>query len=68
MNRDSVQDELTLSERTVDASKPLDDEFDTNIHGPWMNRWEITHHNRHTQSLPDSGTSWDSLAKPGDKA
>ena len=27
------------------------DEFDTTIHGPWMKRWEIVHHNRHTASL-----------------
>ena len=27
------------------------DEFDTTIHGQWMERWEITHHNRHTEAL-----------------
>ena len=27
------------------------DKFDTTIHGPWMTRWEITHHNRHTAAL-----------------
>ena len=27
------------------------DEFDTTVHGPWMTRWEITHHNRHTEAL-----------------
>ena len=26
-----------------------EDPFDTRMHGPWMNRWEITHHNRHTE-------------------
>ena len=26
------------------------DPFDTKIQGPWMKRWEITHHNRHTAS------------------
>ncbi|XP_072048103.1 uncharacterized protein [Amphiura filiformis] len=24
------------------------DEFDTTLSGPWMYRWELTHHNRHT--------------------
>ena len=31
-----------------------DDEFDTTIHGQWMSRWEITHHNRHTEALRKS--------------
>ena len=35
------------------------DEFDTTIHGPWMTRWEITHPNRHTESLK-TGSSWHS--------
>ena len=37
------------------------DEFDTTIHGPWMNRWEIVHHNRHTESLKTDGSSWHGL-------
>ena len=28
-----------------------EDEFDTTIHGPWMTRWEITNHNKHTEAL-----------------
>ena len=37
------------------------DEFDTTIHGPWMQRWSITHHNKHTESLLNSkGSSWHS--------
>ncbi len=32
---DSVQEEVV-------------DEFDTRISGPWMTRWPIKHHNRHT--------------------
>nr|CAB3264841.1 phytanoyl-CoA dioxygenase-like [Phallusia mammillata] len=27
------------------------DEFNTEISGPWMKRWEIVHHNRHTDAL-----------------
>ena len=26
-------------------------EFDTTISGPWMHRWDLTHHNRHTATL-----------------
>lgn len=29
----------------------FEDTFDTTVHGPWMNRWEIVHHNRHTASM-----------------
>ena len=36
------------------------DPFDTRIYGPWMKRWEITHHNRHTESLTTGGSSWHS--------
>jgi hypothetical protein len=25
--------------------------FDTTISGPWMKRWPITHHNKHTRSM-----------------
>ena len=32
----------------------MEDEFDTTIHGQWMTRWEITHHNRHTEALKKS--------------
>lgn len=28
-----------------------EDEFDTTIVGPWMTKWEVVHHNRHTASL-----------------
>ena len=28
-----------------------EEDFDITIHGPWMMRWEITHHNRHTAAL-----------------
>lgn len=62
LSRDKVQ-----TEHTLDPSKLPDDEFDTNIHGPWMRRWEIVHHNKHTASLTDEGSSWDS-DRPGHKA
>lgn len=65
MNRDQLQ-----AEHTVSGIRQREDKFDTNIHGPWMNRWDIVHHNRHTQALLREGgarVSWDS-DKPGDKA
>lgn len=30
------------------------DEFDTTLSGPWMHRWELTNHNRHTATLQDA--------------
>ncbi|XP_014791187.1 uncharacterized protein LOC106884357 isoform X1 [Octopus bimaculoides] len=29
----------------------IDDEFNTCVSGPWFNRWEIVHHNRHIESF-----------------
>ena len=29
----------------------FEDVFDATIHGPWMKRWEIVHHNKHTASM-----------------
>ena len=40
--------------QAADVGHSEDDEFDTTIHGPWMKRWEIVHHNRHTASLLSS--------------
>ncbi|XP_006814546.1 uncharacterized protein LOC100368117 [Saccoglossus kowalevskii] len=46
----------------VDRNKILEDtdEFDTTIPGPWMTRWGVTHHNRHTAKLLESpgATTW----------
>ncbi|XP_059145123.1 phytanoyl-CoA dioxygenase domain-containing protein 1-like isoform X2 [Physella acuta] len=36
-----------------------EDPFDTTIVGPWMQKWEMTHTNRHTEKLASRGdTSW----------
>ena len=43
LGRTSLQDQHC----SVDANKESD-ELDTTICGPWMQQWEITHHNRHT--------------------
>jgi len=33
-------------------------ELTSEVNGPWMKRWEIVHHNRHTESMVDGTTSW----------
>ena len=39
------------------------DEFDTTIPGPWMVKWEIINHNKHTDALPavDAVAKWGHL-------
>ena len=61
----AIIDRIKLSEEH--ASGAAADEFDTKIHGPWMNRWDIVHHNKHTDSLK-KGSSWHSNRFPGLKA
>eukprot|EP00794_Sanderia_malayensis_P012089 gene12089-13335_t len=34
-----------------------DDEFDTTVAGPWMTRWEIVHHNKHTKTFQRSANT-----------
>ena len=50
-------DRTKLQEEAVGYEK---EEFDTTIHGPWMKRWKITHHNKHTDALTTDGSSWHS--------
>ncbi|XP_071801414.1 uncharacterized protein [Asterias amurensis] len=38
----------TLDIPEVDDDQTTDDEFDTTIMGPWMKRWDLVHHNKHT--------------------
>lgn len=40
--------------QAADVGHTDKDEFDTTLHGPWMKRWEIVHHNRHTASMLNS--------------
>ena len=43
--------EFANVDRTVLQNQAInidDDSFDTRIQGPWMQRWKITNHNRHT--------------------
>jgi len=47
-----------------------DPEFDTRIVGPWMDRWDLVHHNKHTAKHAEAkakgeSTSWHSDAKAG---
>ena len=34
--------------RASGSTEEEEDEFDTRISGPWMRRWPIKHHNKHT--------------------
>ena len=43
-----VLERAKLNEHSTDLP---DEEFNTTFHGPWMERWEITHHNRHTEAM-----------------
>jgi hypothetical protein len=47
-----------------DGESKADEEFSTVIVGPWMKRWKMVNHNRHTDAFEaseasgDAGTSW----------
>eukprot|EP00884_Botryococcus_braunii_P019311 jgi/Botrbrau1/6063/Bobra.177_1s0003.1 len=41
-------DRVISTAQNAATESPTEDEFDTTIAGPWMDRWEMTHHNRHT--------------------
>jgi hypothetical protein len=44
------------------VEKVDDFNFDTTIAGPWMLKWEMVHHNRHTDALPkDETAAWGHL-------
>lgn len=55
INRSKLQEAAV--EKSIQAAIPElkerkpDDPFDTTISGPWMHRWPIVHHNRHTAKL-----------------
>ena len=34
------------------------DDLVPEISGPWMRRWEIVHHNKHTASLVENECNW----------
>ncbi|XP_022094672.1 phytanoyl-CoA dioxygenase-like isoform X2 [Acanthaster planci] len=59
----------TEKELGVSRDTKADDEFDTTIMGPWMKRWELVHHNRHTakfernEDRDDATSSWHSWDK-----
>lgn len=39
--------------------KSDDVDFDTTITGPWMQRWDLVFHNRHTETFkPDDKFNW----------
>lgn len=53
----ATTDRTKLQEEAVGYEKEA---FDTTIHGPWMKRWKIKHHNKHTDALTTDGSSWHS--------
>jgi len=56
-NYDDTNNSLCCNVRCQDV-----DEFDTTIPGPWMLKWEVINHNRHTVALPkDSAAKWGHL-------
>ena len=50
--------------QAADVGHTDEDEFDTTLHGPWMKRWEIVHHNRHTASMLASMDGQEESYKP----
>ncbi|XP_013396291.1 uncharacterized protein LOC106163289 [Lingula anatina] len=45
-------------EQHKSVGKEMDD-FDTTIVGPWMKKWKIVHHNRHTKNISEETlSSW----------
>eukprot|EP00118_Oscarella_pearsei_P025637 m.308505 g.308505 ORF g.308505 m.308505 type:complete len:393 (+) comp44135_c0_seq1:74-1252(+) len=42
---------LQMAEMGKMDSAARDNPFDTTIAGPWMNMWELTHHNKHTKAF-----------------
>ncbi|XP_078491713.1 uncharacterized protein LOC144742356 [Ciona intestinalis] len=41
----------------MESLKEDNDDFTTEVAGPWMKRWDIVHHNRHTEMLNMKGNS-----------
>ena len=46
-----AQDRNELQAKNVGV---VQDEFDTSLHGPWMKRWKIVNHNKHTRAQLDT--------------
>lgn len=47
-DRNKINLEMLRNEKQVKVPVVDDDRFSTIITGPWMSRWEIVHHNKHT--------------------
>jgi len=48
-------DQASIIKQVGEEEGRIEEEFDTTIAGPWMHRWPLVHHNRHTANLPASG-------------
>lgn len=54
MQMDELRDDVKQAVAEAHAKEfgdVPDSDFDTTIAGPWMHRWELVHHNRHTAVL-----------------
>lgn len=50
LRRAGVGNEAAAEVATVaEQDTEFDEAYDTTITGPWMNMWELTHHNRHVE-------------------
>ncbi|XP_028403568.1 uncharacterized protein LOC114526234 isoform X2 [Dendronephthya gigantea] len=57
VDRNKLQENYVNEKTNIDKKEYVEDpEFDTTISGPWMDRWEIVNHNKHTDSFKKSST------------
>lgn len=55
-------DAVSRHEKQFESMNTVEEEFDTTIPGPWMKKWELVHHNRHTRALEkQNGETWHNL-------
>nr|XP_054757893.1 uncharacterized protein LOC129264043 [Lytechinus pictus] len=59
-DRHTIAKEVFSQNKNPDLEIESDDiDFDTTITGPWMQRWDLVFHNRHTQNFkPDDKFNW----------
>ncbi len=62
----AIDRNMVEAQHAADSAIQPVDEFDTTLSGPWMNRWDIVHHNKHTAIVTEATTY--SSDQPGNKA
>eukprot|EP00045_Choanoeca_perplexa_P007279 m.64590 g.64590 ORF g.64590 m.64590 type:complete len:398 (+) comp14008_c0_seq1:42-1235(+) len=53
--RDSLAEPAKMVVEEVQAEDNHDERFNTVVVGPWMNKWGVVNHNRHTEALAKLG-------------